>query len=480
MRIECTKAVDSSDDIDLTLKGIDIDTTVDETHGVYGHHEGTGKVFVAIQTGLDEGGGLIRNYIDTTGDEAHGVYGRHVGGGNIFLGGQNLHITTEGTESHGVAGYLADGLAPPEAGGLIHIGVSDSTIGTQGPEAFGIYGHHFGTGNIEIDVQNSDIVTQGNSSHGVFGKHHGIGDIRIDLTGTVTMPDLSSSLVPRGIYAVHCGFSSTDPSGCLRPALDTLSSGDILINVKSFEFIPLNSSAATSGYAINAVHLGGGDVRIDARNGTITMAGTARGVIQSLTRGTGDTYIYAEEVDIHTNGATTAGIYASAESQLGPQNIEITTKELDVTTRAIRSHGIWGSNETTGDVALDVQGGTLILHGERSHGVWSAVYYGSLSEIDVRNATIILEQGNTIGNGVRNIMAGTGDLDIDVRNNTTITIKDYGSHGIYGRHVSEGNAFSMSQGAPSIQKAQDSILQTRLPAPTASMLTIEAPEDLSI
>ena len=122
----------------------------------------------------------------------------------------------------------------------------------------------------------------------------------------------------------------------------------------------------------------------------------------------------------------------------------------------------------------------MILHGERSHGVWSAVYYGSLSEIDVRNATIILEQGNTIGNGVRNIMAGTGDLDIDVRNNTTITIKDYGSHGIYGRHVSEGNAFSMSQGAPSIQKAQDSILQTRLPAPTASMLTIEAPEDLSI
>ena len=66
-RIDCTEDADSSDDIDLTLKGVDIDTTADDAHGVSGHHEGTGKVFVAIQTGFDEGGDLIRNYIDTTG-----------------------------------------------------------------------------------------------------------------------------------------------------------------------------------------------------------------------------------------------------------------------------------------------------------------------------------------------------------------------------------------------------------------------------
>ena len=281
-------------------------------------------------------------------------------------------------------------------------------------------------------------MTQGDYSNGVFGKHHGTGDIRIDLTGTFTTPAYSFS---RSIYAMHCGFSSTDPSGCLRPELGTLSSGDIRINVKSFEFLPLNSSATTSGYAINAVHLGDGDVHIDARNGTITMVGEASGVIASRTRGTGNTYIYAEEVDIHTNGDAGAGIYASAESSLGPQQIEITTKELDVTTMAPRSHGIWGSNETTGDVALDVQGGTLIIHGERSHGVYSAVYYGSLSNIDIQNATIILESGNSGGNGVRNIMAGTGEMHIGVRNNTTITIKDHGSHGIYGRHVGDGDAF---------------------------------------
>ena len=107
-----------------------------------------------------------------------------------------------------------------------------------------------------------------------------------------------------------------------------------------------------------------------------------------------------------------------------------------------RSNGIWGSNQTTGDVTLDVQGGTLIHHGERSYAVYSAAYYGALSNIDVQNATIILEPGSNGGNGVRAITAGTGDIDIDVTNSTTVTMKDYGSYGIYALHVGDGDIFA--------------------------------------
>ena len=85
-RIECTEDADSTDDIDITVEGVDIDTMEDGAPGVYGHHEGTGDIFIDFQSGLDENGDLIRNDIDTTGvstdlDASHGVYARHVGSG---------------------------------------------------------------------------------------------------------------------------------------------------------------------------------------------------------------------------------------------------------------------------------------------------------------------------------------------------------------------------------------------------------------
>ena len=49
-RVECTEAADSSNEIKLTLKGIDIDTTdddfatTDDAHGVYGRHVGSGDI----------------------------------------------------------------------------------------------------------------------------------------------------------------------------------------------------------------------------------------------------------------------------------------------------------------------------------------------------------------------------------------------------------------------------------------------------
>ncbi len=55
-RVLCTEDADSSKEIKLTLKGIDIDTTDDDTHSVAGHHEGSGRIFIDFQTGLDESG----------------------------------------------------------------------------------------------------------------------------------------------------------------------------------------------------------------------------------------------------------------------------------------------------------------------------------------------------------------------------------------------------------------------------------------
>ena len=105
-RVECTEDADSSDDIDLSLTGIDIDTTDATAPGLSGHHEGTGRIFIDLQTGLDGEGGLIRNDIDTMDDNAPGVYGRHEGSGNIEIGAQNVYITTAGDNSHGFHAFI--------------------------------------------------------------------------------------------------------------------------------------------------------------------------------------------------------------------------------------------------------------------------------------------------------------------------------------------------------------------------------------
>ena len=426
-RVECTKDSSSSDNIEIQLDGIEIDTTVGGGHGVHVEHQGDGRIDIGIDTDFAEGDRHTYSTIVTTASRNHGIYAHHLGDNSMVTSTLTATIGTQGNYAHGIYGRH-------EGGGLLRIESLGDEITTTGAYSHGIYGHHFGTGNIELDVH-SNIEIRNTKSYGVFSTHHGTGDIRINLTDTVKTSAYTSS---GGIYAVHCGFSSTDSSGCLLPALDTLSSGDIRINVKNFKFLPLNSSSAISGYSIEALHAGDGDIHIDARNGTFTLVGRSGDGITGRSRGTGNINIYAEEVTMHTNGDSSTGIFAVAESALGPQQVEITTKEVDVTTEGPRSHGIWGSNQTAGGVTLDVQGGTLTLNGRESHAVYSTVSAGNISDIDVQNATIIMGLGNNGGHGVQNDMGGIGDSNTDVRDTTIIT-KDDDSRGIVGRHRSTGD-----------------------------------------
>ena len=188
-RIECTEADTSSNTIELALKGIDIDTTGDNAPGVYGHHEGTGKIFIDLQTELDENGDLIRNDIDTTGDNAPGVYGRHVGSGNIEFGAQNAHITTAGNLSSGIHGHLGYRPGdttpddPPEAAGNIYVNISGSIIHTKGRNN-AIYAEHYGDeGRVDIFVRSSTIAPD--DGRGIMAwNYRGTGDVGLNVYGS--------------------------------------------------------------------------------------------------------------------------------------------------------------------------------------------------------------------------------------------------------------------------------------------------------
>ena len=106
-RIECVETADSTNNIDINVQDLTIETMDAGVFGIYGKHEGTSSIDIDMEN----------TTIETMGDSAHGVLGWHVGAGDI------------------------------------NIDVKDTTIETMGDSARGVLGFHTGAGDINIDVQ---------------------------------------------------------------------------------------------------------------------------------------------------------------------------------------------------------------------------------------------------------------------------------------------------------------------------------------
>ena len=403
-RVECTQPDTSSDDISLILQDIDIDTTESDAHGVYGHHEGAGRIFIDIQTGLAEGGGLIRNDIDTTGDDANGVYARHVGSGNIDIGGQNLHITTAGEVADGVLGFIGydPGFpppidSPPPAAGNVRIGVFDSTIETTGYASRGVTAeNHGGAGRTDINVSNSTITTLWDS----YGAAHGIFALRQGTTtgdATVTVADTNittKSYSGMGINVDHQGEDTAN----------------IIIDVELGRIDTANSN----GYAIRGFRsLGAGNVDIDVVGTLIETAGRgAYGIFGYMYENNGDIDVYAEDIDLTTTGDQADGIQTWFQSS---------------------------DNTHSGDILVDVRGGSITTKGAAASGLYSFHDGAGNIDIDVRNLEIKTENTGNSNRGIFGWHKGDGDIDIDVLGGSSITTAGTASYGIYGLHQGDGD-----------------------------------------
>ena len=405
-RVECTQPDTSSDDISLILQDIDIDTTENDAHGVYGHHEGAGRIFIDIETGLAEGGGLIRNDIDTTENDANGVYGRHVGSGNIEIGGQNLHITTAGEDASGVLAYLGYRAAvpphpdpPPEAAGNVRINVSLATIETTGYASNGITAeNHGGAGRIDVDVSNSTITTLWDT----YGAAHGISAWRRGTTTgdvEVTVHDTDITTKSYGGIGINVDHQGED-------------TGNIIIDV---EFGRIDT-ANRNGYAIRGFRsYGDGNVDIDVDGTVIETAGrSAHGIYGYLYQASGDIDVYAENIDFTSTGDQAHGIYTRLQQE---------------------SMG----GVVTGDILIDVLGGSITTKGAAASGLYIRQEGVGLLDIDVRNLEIKTENTGDSNHGIFGWHTADGDIDIDVLGGSSITTAGTASYGIYGLHQGDGD-----------------------------------------
>ncbi|MCY3803025.1 MAG: autotransporter outer membrane beta-barrel domain-containing protein [Gammaproteobacteria bacterium] len=281
----------------------------------------------------------------------------------------------------------------------VDIGVSassadtPSTIDTTGDRAPGVHGVHIGTGNNSVTVTDTAITTQGLESRGVYAQHAGSGDVEIDVQDTTieTTGDRSD-----GIDGSHRGAGA----------------GDIEIDVQDTTI----DTAGQGAYGIYSTSEGNTEPHsalIKTRRTTITTMGDdTHGIwVRNETDG-GNITIDGEDDSITTNGLNAHGIYGY---HVGEGKISILLRDLAITTQSTALHpnwgdtfsnGIWARHEGTGDVEVELQGGTVDTKGAYSYGV-----YGRL--------------GSTTNGGTLSIETGSG--------NAITTTGDSG-HGIVAYH----------------------------------------------
>ena len=268
---------------------------------------------------------------------------------------------------------------------------------------------HTHTGGIDIDVSNTNITTTGERATGIYGQYTtstgGIGDVTIDATDVTISTGGNRA---GGIWGLH-----------------TKAEGDLSINVRGGSITTVGNH--NEAFGIRGTHEGdSGTLTITAREGfTIDTHGNqARGIwgergyagtpLPSGNLGD-DLIIRLSDGEITTRGYWGDAIYANHKGpgmiDIDLENVTIETQNtaLDPTHSLAISRGILAVHRSTGDIDVNVRGGSIRTHGPDSYG------------IDARN----LNTGSDAASEVRVTTL-----------NTPITAWGERSSGIYARHYS--------------------------------------------
>ncbi len=299
-----------------------------------------------------------------------------------------------------------------------------SMIDTMGPNTHGIFGRLRGDGALTITLQDTEIGTQGNSADGLRADHQGTGALTVNLeTGTMINTQGSGAYLIRQNQAQGEG-------------------GDIILNTNG-------ASVATAGnaaYGLHAFHqLGTGGVTATIRDSSITTQGSeADGIfiqrIDTSRTDPGNIVIDVHDSTIRTETTTGTGSDGIQALHQNTGNIDIDVQGGSLTTAGTSAVGIYGLHQGTGNIEIDLQGDSTTT-GANSHGVFGWHASNGNVNIGVQGGSIktegtgLLSAPNppiTHSHGIYGLHQGTGNVQIDAQGGSIITAGT-NSYGIYGR-----------------------------------------------
>ena len=171
------------------------------------------------------------------------------------------------------------------------------------------------------------------------------------------------------------------------------------------------------------------DIRIDARNVAISVTGTRIRGVYGKHDGSGDI-----DVDLTGGSVTTSGThsYGVGVGQFGASGaIDIGLKDVVVKTSGTNAWGVVGDRMTgTGAINIDVRGGSIEVAGPSSIAIHALQRSSGNVDIDVTD-TVIKAVSTSLG--IYALRSGAaGNIDINVRGGS-IETNTFTTHGIYAR-----------------------------------------------
>ncbi len=195
---------------------------------------------------------------------SRGLYALNLSGGNFLSSPGRIAIdVTDSTITSGRAGKGHDHaiIAQHQTGapGTIAITATGSTLTTRGSSSSGLYGRHFGIGDVTLTTRGNRITTAGDASHGLYGHKQFNSGVSFLLSGDLTINARSDQITTagagsHGLYGRYEGSSRTL----------TITARDTTI-----------TTAGAGSHGLYGHRTGsGGAIAITLDGGTITTAGT--------------------------------------------------------------------------------------------------------------------------------------------------------------------------------------------------------------
>ncbi len=425
-----------------------------------------------------EGSGSIVGLTDTTvttnGVDAYGLYAEN--GGEISMTGGS--VTANAAYGHAVVAEGSDS----------DVGLTDTTVTTNGVDAYGLYAENGGT----VDMSGGFVSTLGVGSHAVWSSGGGseitIENIAVYTTG---IGDNSLGLYSYGLYADNGGTvdmsgGSVSTAGALSHAVRSSGSGseiylldDVSVSTEGAGAYGLyaddggyiqkiGSSVSTVGDSSHAVVAEAEDSLISISNAdTVSTTGiSAYGLYANgggeiyMSGGSVPTLVGRNSLSLSSGGSfvSTAGDFSHAVISSGSGSEIYLLDDVSVSTEGAGAYGLYADDGGY----IQMIGGSVSTAGASGHAVISS---GSGSEIYLLDGVSVSTEGagayglyaddggyiykdggsvSTAGDSSHAVVAEAEDSRISISNADTVSTTGISAYGLY---ANGGGEIDMSGGS---------------------------------
>ncbi len=318
----------------------------------------------------------------------------------------------------------------------ITITLSGESIATTEPREEGIRAIHKGLGDITITVKGSTgasgqtvrSVIDTSDAKGIYAEFSGIptgtSTGRKNIIINVTDTDITTGHTPTNVSYSAGGISAWYNGTTDDNLRDTENIGDITINVRN-STVTINGPG--SGRGISGLHQGRGSVNLDVRNTHIMTKGSNNiaifgkvDQIRDATDNGGNITIYAEDLEIKTEGWNSHGILGWVDKRvIGNIDIDVVNSTIEMESPAVP---IYASHEGKGNIVITARGGSrIVMSGALGVGILAE----QLFETEDQRGEIMINAGGNIdfsgmgeGQGIRigriddnNVAKGAASFD---------------------------------------------------------------------